>query len=164
MIVIPNGELDGLLEQITEEREIMNNYFRDWQADIIEERIPDFIINEVINLINLGGITDILNRLTESPNNVSEFEIIVEMCALTKKIDHIDMRVNFHAATNNLSNQVVAAWSNLKSIIDKFLQSISAAIWNLLSKLLNPKGWSISGSVGANFIAFTGNVTMQIDF
>ena len=94
------------------------------------------------------------------------FASVTSMNVLNSEIESLYYRVSELTTTKVGSGKLslvkkVQGWlSKLKQKIKK----ISSHLWQLISRLLTPKSWTIHGDTGVSILGLTGNVGISITF
>jgi hypothetical protein len=63
-----------------------------------------------------------------------------------------------------LMTQATGTLGSIGQSIVNWLKKLGQSLWQLISKLITPKEWAISGEAGVNILGLQGTVTLEVTF
>ena len=122
-----------------------------------DEEINDPIFPFRYTLENLKEI--VLSELTGIPTSQAALRAINLLLVACAQPDTVSTRLNLIATAQGIKTQaqkaahaISNAWSSFVQKIQSIIQSISTALWSLVSNYLNLKEWSVKGTISTPII------------
>lgn len=145
------------------------------ELDIIRSSVNEFLEESEVLSEQMPELADIRERAekeTESVNAaVRELEAQGSREAALRAVTAIQsLGASFSFIDAQLSMQVTAglqaigsAWAKVKAVLQSAIHSLSTHLWQLISHLLSPTGWSVSGQLGTSVLGLA-SVQLQVTF
>lgn len=116
-----------------------------------------------------------VSQFVENPDSEKALKAITLLSVITAQPEAAGARLSMLASQDGLtkSTQLAAlsissAWDSFKKKIQSVIQSISSALWSLVSNYLNLKEWSVKGNGSipaiASLFGITGSMEIQFTF
>jgi hypothetical protein len=96
--------------------------------------------------------------------SAAAMQAIASLGALNSQVDYLTARLNLPDVAKKVGEKATHHWNDLKTYLQKLIHSIAGHLWQLISTLLTPTGWSVSGDTGFNLFGLSGTAGIQIDF
>lgn len=91
--------------------------------------------------------------------------LIFSVSTLSTQIDLLDMQFTQSCSLTSPMQKIALQWNKLILIIKAAIKTLSTGLWQLICKIMTPKGWSVSGNANVNFFGLGGgNVKIQVNF
>jgi len=165
---------DFIYENIEVLREEITYFIKSSELKIEEEK--DYLAQIVLPFKQAtNDLKKETNRLLESKNSSSAFRVTAVIGLLNSQLDSINAQLSLKAniisqskGVTTVWNKVSASWNTLVGRLKSIIQTISSYLWQLISRLLTLREWSISGTVSTPSITSlfgpSGSATIQITF
>ena len=141
-------------------------------AKLREESIIDPVRLFRHSLESLHGNVE---EFVKYPDSKKALKAITLLSFITAQPDAVGARLSIIASqvgimpyTQQAAFSISTTWNSFKQKIQSVIQSISSALWSLISSYLNLKEWSVKGTVSTpaitSLFGISGSVEIQFTF
>ena len=103
-------------------------------------------------------------REPDEPSQQAALEAVAALGSLNAQLSYFDARAALQLTVQPMVQAAVNAWNGLAGYLKSILQKLSSQLWQLVSKLLKLKEWSVSGSAGMSLFGLAGTAQIQLTF
>jgi restriction endonuclease len=156
---------DNLQEMITNDLHEMNARIDELYGKI--DREFHALIQDIPIKNKVEDTQTAINSLVKAKpeeRSTTAMHAIASLGALNSQLDYLTARLNLPDVARKVGQKATNHWNNLQSYLQKLIHSIAGHLWQLISSLMTPKEWSLSGDTGVNLFGLSGTAGIQITF
>jgi hypothetical protein len=124
---------------------------------------------------SLNALSLALEEFTKSPNSQQALKLLnlllvvsAQPDAITARFGTVTTAIGIPQSVKQAASCISTAWNSFTQSIKSVIQSISSALWSLVSNYINLKEWSVKGAVSTpaivSLFGISGSVEIQLTF